>query len=322
MGRYRRPGRRLASLLAAAGLLLAVAAPAGAAPSEGRAEPTRLRVMSLNLWHGGAQVDDGLAKQVAVIRKHRPDVVGLQETSGHAARDLAAELGWHHYQSGGSIGVISRFPITGHVGSTSAAAGVRLELGGGRKLELWSAHLGYHPYGPYDACFDRMDVDRIFEREERSGRVPQARELAERLAGAVERADDVPVLLVGDFNSPSHLDWTAATRDRHCGYGPVDWPTTRILANAGFRDSFREVHPDPARVPGETWSPVYPFHNGSTGRAEPQDRIDYVTYAGAALTPLRSAAVVDGRPRPVPDHRGNRWPTDHAAVLTDFALGG
>ncbi|MFC7614547.1 hypothetical protein ACFQV2_14450 [Actinokineospora soli] len=78
------------------------------------------------------------------------------------------------------------------------------------------------------------------------------------------------------------------------------------------------VHPNPLTVPGNTWSPVYPKHNGSTGADEPQDRIDFV-YATRA-TPLSSAAVVLGTPAPVPDHAGNEWPSDHAAVVTRFRV--
>lgn len=319
--RYQGSRRALvAGCAAAAALLLAASTTASAAPEE-QSKPAadELRVLSLNLWHGGAQVDDGLAKQVALINKHQPDIVGFQETSGHAAKDIAEELGWHHYQSDGSIGVISRFPLT-EVGGTSAAAGVRVEYREGRELELWSAHLGYDPYGPYDACFDGMDVEDIFEREAESGRVPQARELAKELAPKIADADEVPVLLVGDYNSPSHLDWTAETVEEHCGYGPVEWPTTKILEEAGLTDSYRVAHPDPAADPGTTWSPLYPYHDGDSGDPEPQDRIDYVTHAGDDLTVADSVTIVDGDPTPVPNHADNEWPTDHAGVLTTFTV--
>ncbi|NEE25731.1 endonuclease/exonuclease/phosphatase family protein, partial [Streptomyces sp. SID7982] len=92
-------------------------------PKPGKpAAASELRVMTLNLWHGGAKVDDGLAKQLAVIKKHRPDVVGLQETSGHSAKEIAEELGWDHWQSDADLGIISRFPFTSEVETSQAAA--------------------------------------------------------------------------------------------------------------------------------------------------------------------------------------------------------
>ncbi|RII19809.1 Endonuclease/Exonuclease/phosphatase family protein [Streptomyces sp. YIM 130001] len=310
-------------LTVAATAVAAATTTASAQAGPDRAAAGELRVLTMNLWHGGAQVNDGLDKQVAVIEKHRPDVVGLQETSGHAAKDLAERLGWDHWQSDGSLGVISRHPITSDAETIGGGAGagvrIRIDESTGQEVELWTAHLGYTPYGPYDACFDQMPVDTIMEREAESGRTGQATELAEKLKGKIADADTTPVLLVGDFNSPSHLDWTDA--NQHCGYGQVDWPATKIVADAGMTDSYRQAHPDPAADPATTWSPIYPNHDGSTGEVEPQDRIDFITYAGSGLGVQDSSVIVDGDPAPYPDQADNAWPTDHAAVLTTFSVG-
>lgn len=62
-------------------------------------------------------------------------------------------------------------------------------------------------------------------------------------------------------------------------------------------------------MPGNTWPPVYPKHEGSTGADEPQDRIDFIDYAGDKLTVKDSVSFVEGDPKPVPDQAGNAWPT-------------
>ena len=41
-----------------------------------------------------------------------------------------------------------------------------------------------------------------------------------------EKAAKQPLFVMGDMNTPSHLDWTEATRSRHCGW-TYDWPATR-----------------------------------------------------------------------------------------------
>lgn len=315
-----RTSRRVACFLVP--VVAAAAAAAGVAPESAAHTPRGevLRVMSFNVWLGGSRVDDGLGKQVAAIRRHRADVVALQETAGHSARDIAGELGWDYYQAeqdDGDLGIVSRFPITGPVVTTRAAAGVRLRLGDGRQVEVWTAHLWYEPYGPWDACFRKVPVRELLRGEEH--RADEAREIAAELAPRI--AAGGTVVLAGDFNAPSHLDWTKATRQRHCGYGPVPWPATKTVQEAGLTDSFRQVHPDPGAVPGNTWSPVTPVHDGSVGpegAPEPQDRIDYIHYAGPALRAVDSRTVVDGRPRPFPDVWDNLWPSDHAAVLTTF----
>lgn len=65
-----------------------------------------LRVMSWNLWYGGTKVDDHREKQLKVIAETGADVVGLQETYGNSAAELAEALGWHHHQAGPNLGVM------------------------------------------------------------------------------------------------------------------------------------------------------------------------------------------------------------------------
>ena len=58
--------------------------------------------------------------------------------------------------------------------------------------------------------------------------------------------------MTGDFNTPSHLDWTPAVdgRPRRTVHYPVPWPVTSAVAAAGFIDAYRAVHPDPVAAPG------------------------------------------------------------------------
>ncbi|MEV4251374.1 endonuclease/exonuclease/phosphatase family protein, partial [Streptosporangium canum] len=60
-------------------------------------------------------------------------------------------------------------------------------------------------------------------------------------------------------------------------------------------------------------------HDGHKGEPEPQDRIDFVHYKGD-LKVKSSDAVAEGTPAPIPNHRDNAWTSDHAAVLTTFAV--
>ncbi|MCD9874676.1 HAD-IA family hydrolase [Streptomyces guryensis] len=269
----------------------------------------RLRVLSWNLWFGGAKVDDHRAKQLKVILDTEADVVGLQETAGTAARELADALGWHHHQAGENLGIISRHPITARLGDPGVgfygAAGARIRIGRAHEVDVWTAHLHYTPYGPYEAAFDGLGPAGLIAHEE--VRLAQMRETLRRIAESAEGT--TPVILTGDFNSPSHLDWP-----------DVAWPVTRAAEDAGLRDSYREAHPDPDRSPGHTWSPVHLHNEDDITRPEPQDRIDYVLHNGHGLEVVDSRTVVTGVPRAWPDVAGNDWPSDHAAVLTTFAL--
>lgn len=169
----------------------------------------------------------------------------------------------------------------------------------------WTAHLHYTPYGPYEAAFDGLGPAELIAHED--VRLTQMRETLRWIAESADAA--TPVILTGDFNCPSHLDRP-----------DVAWPVTRAAETAGLRDSYREAHPDPVREPGHTWSPIHIRHENDVTRPEPQDRIDYVLHNGRGLEVVDSRTVVTGVPRAWPDVADNDWPSDHAAVLTTFAL--
>ncbi|MGP4044324.1 HAD-IA family hydrolase [Streptomyces sp. 2A115] len=274
-------------------------------------EPRELRVMTWNLWYGGTKVAHHREKQLKVILEAGVDVVGLQETYGTSARELADALGWEHHQAGENLGVISRYPVVARLGAPDpgfyGATGVRIRLSERQEIVLWSAHLDYTPYGPYEASFDGLAAPELVAHE--GGRLGQLREILDTMAPDLAARDTTPVLLVGDFNAPSHLDRTDA-----------EWPVTKAAAEAGLRDSYRDAHPDPIEEPGVTWSPVHTEHEDGSGRPEPRDRIDYVLHAGDSLRVLDSRTLVTGNPRPWPDVEDNDWPSDHAAVITTFSL--
>ncbi|KAG5923834.1 hypothetical protein E4U42_004822 [Claviceps africana] len=273
-----------------------------------------LTVLSFNLWFGGTQVKDYHAKQVRFIVNSGADIVGLQEsTGGHAIR-LGRALGWHAWQ-GSDVGIISRYPMVSVRDAIEAAGSVRIALDQGHELSVWNCHLGYTPYGPYDVCFDHLEQEQVLQNEEKSRRTPQIKNILSHMRRDLLAAHRNPVVFTGDFNAPSHLDWTSATRKLHCGANAFPWPTSTCPVDAGLRDSFREAHPDPVAEPGFTWSPIYLDNDG---RREPKDRIDFIYHKG--LETLSSHALVVGKPRPQPDHYENEWPSDHAAVRTVFRV--
>jgi endonuclease/exonuclease/phosphatase family metal-dependent hydrolase len=109
------------------------------------------------------------------------------------------------------------------------------------------------------------------------------------------------VIVAGDFNSPSHLDWRLDTATRHRGL-VVDWPVSLFMQQAGFVDAYRTIHADAMAAPGFTWSPRF--------EDAWKDRIDFI-YTHGEMTPL-TAAVVDLHPP--------RWPSDHGAVSATLRL--
>ncbi|KAK2611972.1 hypothetical protein QQS21_001937 [Conoideocrella luteorostrata] len=276
-----------------------------------------LRVLSFNLWYGGTKVNNYHEKQARFLVNQNVDIVGFQESGADHGTRLAHTLGWYSWQ-GSDVSIISRYPIIEVLPATSVSGAVRISLDGAKnEVIFWNAHLGYDPYGPYDFCFEKMSQQQVFEREAQSGRTPQIQEITKKMQDHISNGDNVPVFLVGDFNAPSHLDWTSATRGQHCNVGDVQWPSSKLPTDAGLIDSFRVAHPDPVAVPGITWSPIYLTNNG---RPEPLDRIDFVYHKSKKLVVQDSQALVVRNPTPEPNQQDNEWPSDHRSVLTTYKL--
>lgn len=291
----------------------------------------RLRMLSFNLLHGGDGIPDARVKQLRFLVENDVDVVGVQENYYTSARELAAALGWQYSDAGEDVGVISRYPITwarSHLfGFLGINARIRIDDSAGvgeQQVSLWNVHLSAAPYTPYGMCFGHQSEAELTATEHASGRVLQMTGILTLMAADLAHVADTPVVLTGDFNAPSHLDYTPATAARHCGYQRFAWPVSGLIEGVGLRDSYRVAHPDPATHPGDTWSPVFKVFGGGygwddhKGEPEPQDRIDAVHYAGGRLRVVESRAMWTGTPGPDPTR--NEWPTDHAAVLTEFAV--
>ncbi|MCH8042148.1 MAG: endonuclease/exonuclease/phosphatase family protein [Planctomycetes bacterium] len=263
-----------------------------------------LRVMSYNIWVGLNEADE-LNRQVELIQATGADIIGLQEQNG-AARLLAGELEFYYHALGSSTAVLSRFPIT-----ESFDDGVGLDLGDGHAAYLFDVHLAAFPYQPYDLRDGLISTEAQAIAGARATR-------GNRIAGVLSQmsaplATTSPAFLVGDFNEPSHLDWTQPAADAALHPIKVAWPTSTAVVSAGLTDSYRQIHPDPVARPGDTWTP-------RPEAGEIHDRIDRVYYAGADLTPIASQLVGEAGGRDVDIAAAGVFPSDHRAVVSTFSL--
>jgi len=297
--------RRFASagsvVLVLAASLLVVAPAAG---QEGP-EAVELRVMTFNIWYG-ATPTDGLDEVVEAIRRAGADVVGMQEPYARLRR-IAAALGFH---ASPRMHVISRYPILEPAGSGGDWAFVLLAPG--QVAAIANTHLPCCPYTPYRIVNKGMDRATALD-QERNTRVRRIGQHLEALRPVLEAG--IPTFFTGDFNTPSYRDWTLAAVEARDLPFPVRWPVSLAMEAAGFRDSYREVYPDPVTHPGFTWTPGYPAP--FVYEWDVFDRIDFVWAAGAAAA-LDSRIV--GEDHANADIVVRPYPTDHRGVVSTFAV--
>jgi endonuclease/exonuclease/phosphatase family metal-dependent hydrolase len=272
-----------------------------------------LRVVTLNLFHGGAssgligdggQLEARLAMVTAELRELRPDVVALQEASngwgrGNVAARLAAVLGLYHVHAPATSrlsplalfnrllvfamnfnegpAVLSRFPISNStvhdLPRCASALHPRVLL----ETEIatpWGPLRVYSTHTERDAC--------------------QHERITELVAA---RRGSLPSILMGDFNSTESNASIAA-----------------LVNGAGFIDAFRTANAD---APGLTvWQRI------EADEPTVFRRVDYVfvlpgTARAARVTGSRVVVNTPGRV----DGRA-LWPSDHYGVLVDLVLDG
>lgn len=288
-----------------------------------------MSVMTWNLWFGGCHANNGSAKQVAYLRQSPVGIVALQECFGPHGSRLASEIGWNIAQQGHDTAVISRYPLTLHHTETAPfATCVTVETPQGA-VTVWSVHLWHSDYGPYTAIDPSIPARFTLATAGERRRIAQLADIVSEQA-RLERegvvSTDDPVVIMGDFNVPSHLDWLSDRRG-----ATVEWPTSRMLEVAGYVDAFRAVHTDPSVMPGDTWSPIIPEDE------EPRDRIDFIFSRGARAEDAYTVAgqqatggnrlvnghdghrPVEGAAGAIGEHLDNVWPTDHAAVIAKLS---
>jgi endonuclease/exonuclease/phosphatase family metal-dependent hydrolase len=308
-------GTKLGAVVAV--FAVAVCLLAGASPAPAADPSVTLRVMSFNIFYGGDELNlqtrqfckdpagcpETLDQVAAAIRASGADVVGLNEATMNTC-PLAQKLGWH---CSARTQIISRHPIVDPPGANGLY--VFVEPLPGRVVAVSDVHLPADPYGPYEIR-DGATLAQVLQLEN-DLRVPAIQNEVRELPKLAARG--IPVFLTGDFNTPSHLDWTQAVADVRADVPfPVQWPVSKTLAGAGFEDSFRVVHPNPVAKPGFTWTPGSPEGE----RVEVHDRIDWVLSTGPVHATASSVVGEGGNPNT--DIAVDPWPSDHRGIVSTF----
>jgi exodeoxyribonuclease III len=297
-------------------------------------EPTVLRIMTYNIWGGGANEDKSVDETVAVIRAADADIVGLQETrlesdpctaescpatGSSVAKEIAEALDFYYYDQTDenpalwANAVISRYPI---LGASGHDLGVEIEIGE-KTVIAWNIHLTDFPYQPYQLLdIEYGDAPFLDTAEEAIEAAQKARGPALDLLfedmNATPAAD--AEFVFGDFNEPSHRDWVKAAVDAGLQPLVVKFPSALRIEKAGFVDALRAVHKDVAKKPAFTWTPTsdpnYPYDH--------HDRIDFVLAKSENLEVV-DAQVVGEKKSPA-DIVVTPWPSDHRSIVAEISF--
>ena len=269
-----------------------------------------LTMMQFNIEYGGTGVDFTAVPRA--IEEAGADVVAVQEACGQMPA-IAEALGWPYFDN--RTQVVSRFPL---LDPPEPTAGVVLVEGApGAVFAVVNVHPTSRVYGPSRVA-DVDDVERVVRRECRT----RLQELLPSLRAAESLVQQgIPVVLLGDFNAPSHRDWTPET----VGLRPhmsrsVPWPTSIATESVGLVDVYRRHHPDAVANPGLTWPAARPFVSGYNPQLNgaPADRIDLMFVSSDIES--SSIRIMGEEGSEYCDLTMDPWPTDHRALVAELSL--
>ena len=290
-----------------------------------------LRVLVWNAWRGGNEVEQGPEKVLAVIREVAPDIVLMQESYDidddrpTLGRWIASELGWNSYQgTSPHLCVLTPYEIKAEFFHDDwHGVGVRVTDKSERTFIAWSIWLDYRAYLTWELRDkpDRTDEDLLAAENVRSSRLPEAKALLEHLKKEDQLRLDVPLLVGGDWNTPSHLDWTIDTARVYRHRRALKLPVSTLMHDAGFVDTYRSIHPNPVQHPGITWSPM--FRVAQNGGDQGFERIDRLYLKNPSkgewtLQPINTQVLPkEWESEDIPPAQ-RVFPSDHCAVSVDL----
>ncbi|MNH92038.1 Endonuclease/Exonuclease/phosphatase family protein [compost metagenome] len=322
---------------------------------------TELKVLQINIWQEGTVVPNGFPAIADEIIDKNADIVLFSEVRNYKGTDYIQRILVELKSKGASyfgkssdekldVGLISKFPVVDQhalYGKDSGMGGVlksKIQVGN-RDFVFYSLHLDYTNYACYlPRGYDGItwkklenpitEVSTIVEANRKSKRDEAIRDIISDVEGEKQSQS---FIIAGDFNEPSHLDWTVATKDLFDHRGAVvPWGCSVLLEKAGFKDSFRVQYPNPVSHPGFT----YPAFNKDVPidklawapTADDRDRIDYVYYRSKLPLKVVKARIVGPAETVKYAKKQGKdsedefllpkgiWPTDHKALLVTFTF--
>lgn len=313
------------------------------------AEPTKtqLNLLTFNTINAGQGLETPVAnafeKTIEVIKASQADIACLNEVKADVeqpdgswqpdgpsvANKIASALNFNVFDQSSfyaedaartnnhpalwADSIISRFPIEG---GTPSGYGAQINVNG-QKVHVFCLNMDYKPYPAYQINNIEYEGYPFIKTEKEAIHYANMAHKAgmDILSAEINTVakSSAAVFVMGDFNEPSHRDWTAKAVQAKLQPVKVAWPTTSGLESLGFVDTYRAAHPDEVSHPGLTWTPT-------TAENDPEDhhdRIDYVFAKAPGLAVLRSAVLGEKSERA--DIVITPWPSDHRAVVSTVA---
>ena len=284
------------------------------------AQKTEFKVMAWNILRSGNQIENGVDNVADMIKEINPDIVLMVETYGsgpYIAKKngynfhLVAKEGTALDDKSVNLSIYSKFPFGKRIDTDYPffLGGIEILINK-KKVRFFSNWFHYQPWNNKPEDMGKT-VQELLEWERTEHRYNMIQKVLPYFEKYAKESDSIPIIVGGDMNSPSHLDWSEKTKNIHNGL-VVPWYSTKVFEDLGFTDSFREKNPNPIKYPGITWD-----HK----ERDDSHRIDYIFYKGKKLKSTQSKTYMQFFNEQIEiNNKRFAYPSDHGIVVTTFKL--
>lgn len=317
-----------------------------------------LKVFQFNIWQEGTQIEGGFDLLADHIIQSDADFVTFSEVRNYNSTRFCDRITEALQQKGATYysfysydsGLLSRYPIVDSMvifperDDQGSAYKLVADVHGTR-VSVYTAHLDYRNCAYYDVKgYDgstweeresERDVNRVLEINRRSKRDDAMAAILKDAKKDIEQGN--LVIIGGDFNEPSHLDWIESTKDMFDRQGlVVEWSVSSMLEKAGYIDSYRHLYPNAATHPGVTYPADCPEKELSAltwaPLADERERIDFIHFYPDPRLSLAESTIIGPRREIIRNQRVDavsydniytpsiKWPSDHKGLLTTFKI--
>ena len=314
-------------------------------------------VLQWNVWQEGTMVPGGYDAIVNEIVRLQPDFVTFSEVRNYHNtrfndRIVASlkEKGLDYYSFYTyDTGLLSKHPITDSltVFPENGDHGSIYKLTSsvdGHKVAVYTAHLDYLDCAYYNvrgydgSSWKEIPIPTTVEEVLKVNVASQRDDAIKMFIAEAKKdiANGYSVIVGGDFNEPSHLDWIEENKNLYDHNGLViPWTVTTLLEKDGFIDTYRHIYPNPLTHPGFTYPADNPLKEPGkltwAPKADERDRIDFIFYQGKDIE-AKKAVIFGPKGSIVRNQRVQEtskdkfllpldvWPTDHKGLLVTFKM--
>jgi exodeoxyribonuclease-3 len=276
-----------------------------------------IKIMSFNIAAETLCLNNNSRIIIRIIKSVNPDILGIQEINCHDEttnvytninlyKEIACAMKYFYELNEITHTVIfSKMPII----DTSANFKGMIVKKDDMFIAILNIHLIDEPYQPYqvakipygDYPFVSSEPEAIEQAKKARGETIQ--EIYTDIKLMEEKYNLSSVIVLGDFNEPSHRDWTTETANAGIHPLKIEFPSVKYFEDAGFIDSFRFMYPNPLTVNGFTW----PTANKYSVKEALEDRIDYILVKSQNMK-IIGAGIIG-------ETEFESWPSDHRACV-------